>query len=266
MTNPPKLLQRIIILLIITCACYSSYSQVQISGTVYDRSQRFPMANVSVLSTSGSGTITDSLGRYQIRLASSDSISFSYLGKSTYKFAVKEIEFPSQFDMSIDIAIDSLPSVLVWPNNYRLDSLENRKEYQKVFDYGGGDYIDNVKSGRGGRMAMSAGFNFDMFFDGKSVRRMEAFQKRLIQEEQDKYIDHRFTPALVKRITALQAPALDTFMRQYRPSYDFLKATETDWDFYKYILESARFFVDIWKQEHPGIPPLADTVRMKSTN
>ncbi|MBS1915840.1 MAG: carboxypeptidase-like regulatory domain-containing protein [Bacteroidetes bacterium] len=246
------------------CISYLGNSQVQISGTVYDRSQRFPMANVSVMSTSGKGTVTDSLGKYQIRLSNSDSISFSYLGKSTYKFAVKEIEYPDQFDMSIDVAVDSLPSVLVWPKDYQLDSLENRKEYEKIFDYGGGEYLDRLKGGRGGKMAAGVGFNFDMFFEGKSVRRMEAFQKRLIQEEQDKYVDHRFTRALVKRITGMEAPALDTFMRQYRPSYDFVKSCEMDWEFYKYILESGRFFIDQWKQEHPDIKIQSDSI--KNTN
>jgi hypothetical protein len=226
---------------------------------VYDKSQRYPMANVSVISTSGSGTITDSLGRYLVKLSAADSISFSYLGKSTYKFAVKEIEFPDQFDMSLDVVVDSLPFVTVYQKNYRIDSLENRREYQKVFDYGGGDYIENMKTGRG-KSAMGVGFNFDMFFEGKSVRRMEAFQKRLIWEEHDKYVDHRFTRALVKRITGLQAPALDTFMRQYRPSYEFIQACETDWEFYKYILESSRFFVEMWRKDYPDIKPLADTI------
>lgn len=255
----PKLLQKLILICAAIFAWYTVFSQVQVKGTVYDKSQQFPMVGVSIISTSGKGTITDSFGRYEIRLSMADSISFSYLGKSTYKFPVKEIEYPLQFDMSLDVAVDSLPSVLVWPRTYQQDSIENRREYQKVFEYGGGDYVDKLKTGRGGKMSMGAGLSLDMLFDGKSVRRMEAFQKRLIQEEQDKYVDHRFTRALVKRITGLQPPALDTFMRQYRPSYDFVKACETDWEFYKYILESSRFFIDQWKQEYPYIKPQSDT-------
>jgi hypothetical protein len=249
---PPKYFP-VIALIYMLLACNSSFAQVPVQGTVYDRTQRFPMAGVSVMSTSGSGTFTDSSGRYFIRLSTLDSISFSYLGKSTFKFPVKDIEFPTQFDMSIDIAVDSLPSVLVWPKNYRLDSLENRLEYQKIFEYGGGDYVDKMKPGRGGKMAMGVGLNFDMFFSAKENRRMEAFQKRLIQDEQDKYVDHRFTRALVKRITGLEAPALDTFMVQYRPGYDFVKSCETDWEFYKYILESGRFFAEMWKHDHSEV-------------
>jgi hypothetical protein len=55
-------------------------AQVFINGTVYDRTQLYPMQAVSVMSTSGAGTYTDSLGRYHITLRSGDSLYFSYLG------------------------------------------------------------------------------------------------------------------------------------------------------------------------------------------
>lgn len=80
---------------------------------------------------------------------------------------------------------------------------------------------------------------------------MLAFQQRLEEEEKDKYIDHRFTKAIVKRVTGLKPPALDTFMRQYRPSYEFIQTCETEYEFYKYILEWSRFFEKDWKTTHP---------------
>jgi hypothetical protein len=182
------------------------------------------------MGTSGAGTATDSSGHYSIRLSSGDSIYFSYLGRNTAKFPVKGIPPGQEFDMSLQVAIDSLPSVYVRPKDYHMDSLENREEYRKIFDYGGPDYIDNMKVGKGGRMGMGVGLDFDMLFQGRQIRRMEAFQRRLVEEERDKYVDHRFTKSLVKRITGLQPPALDTFMRQYRPSYEFIQHCENDYE------------------------------------
>lgn len=236
--------------LLVIVACHNLVNaQVIVKGTVYDRTQLYAMPGVSVLSTSGIGTVTDSSGHYSIKLPTNDSIYFSYLGKSTSKFAVNDITYNLQFDMSLDISMDSLPSVYVSPNNYFMDSLANRKDYQKIFDYGGSRYIDNMKTNRRGGMGVS--LDMDMFFNAKESRRLIAFQQRLEQEEHDKYIDHRFTKALVKRITAMEPPALDTFVKMYRPSYDFLKTFTTDWEFYKYILEASRSFMDIWKEEHP---------------
>ncbi len=224
--------------------------QVEIKGTVYDRSQLYAMPGVSVMATSGAGTVTDSSGHYRIRLSTRDSLSFSYLGKGTAKFPVKNLDTDLPFDMSLQVDADTMTSVLVWSRNYREDSLTNRMEYQKVFNYGR-SYLDNMKMDhKGGGLGLGVGLDFDMMFDGGSHRRMLAFQKRLEEEEKDKYIDHRFTKALVKRVTGLEQPALDTFMREYRPSYEFLQTFETDYEYYKFISESAKYFSENWRKEH----------------
>lgn len=225
----------------------AALAQVEVTGTVYDQSQQFAMPGVSVVSTSGVGTTTDSLGRYRIKLPLTDSICFSYLGRSTVKFAVREMPAGHPFDMSLAVAVDSLPSVLVRSPDYRLDSLENRREYKKVFDYSP-NYVDNMKTKRGAGFGI--GLDLDMLFDGKANRRMLALQKRLEDEEQDKYIDHRWSRAIVRRVTGLEPPKLDSFMRQYRPSYSFIRSCETDYEFYKYIQEWGRFFEENWKVVH----------------
>jgi CarboxypepD_reg-like domain len=222
-------------------ACFGQIAsaQVQIKGTVYDKSQRYGLAGVSVIATSGRGTKTDSLGNYHISLSLEDSLYFSYLGKYTSKFPVRELNAGQPFNMSLEVGTDTLPAVFVRTRNYLEDSLETRREYKKIFDYQA-DYLNNLKAPKG--RGMGVGLDMDMLFDHKEVRRMEAFQKRLEDEERDNYIDHRFTPALVSRITGLEPPALDSFMRIYRPSYDFLKTFETDYEFYKYISDCGKFY------------------------
>lgn len=245
----PKLLQYSLIATLLILSGHMALGQVSIKGTVYDRSAQFALPGVSVMGTSGAGTVTDSLGHYSIRLPSGDSIYFSYLGRATTKFAVKDIPLGQEFDMALQVAVDSLPSVYVRPKDYHQDSAENREEYRKIFEYGGADYVTNMKSGKG--RSMGVGLNMDMFFEGRSIHRMEAFQKRLVEEERDKYVDYRFTKFLVKRITGLQSPALDTFMHQYRPSYEFIQGCENDYEYYKYISDWGKYFRELWKRDHP---------------
>jgi hypothetical protein len=220
-------------------------AQVLIRGAVYDRTEKFAMQGVSVLGTSGAGTVTDSSGHYQIRLAVSDSLYFSYLGKPTQKFPVRDISYPQEFDMSLPVGVDSLQAVFVRSKNYILDSLETRREYQKVFDYDGPEIFDSHPSGVG------FGFNFDLLFEGAKNRRMLAFQKRLLYDERENYVDHHFSKTLVRRITGLESPLLDTFMAQYRPSYDFIQGCYNDYEYYGYILRSSKYFMEAWKQDHP---------------
>jgi plasmid maintenance system killer protein len=217
--------------------------QVEVKGTVYDRSQLFAMPGVSVLGTSGAGTMTDSTGHYSIRLNSGDSIYFSYLGKFTTKFPVKRIAPGYPFNMSLAVNVDSLPLVVVRPKLYRYDSAENREEYRRVFDYQPDDPLGN---GNGG-----VGFNLDILFNGRKNRQMLALQRRLVEEERDKYIDHRFNKILVKKITGLKGAALDTFMRVYRPSYEFILGCENDYEFLKYIKDCGLYFSRTRKEEHP---------------
>jgi hypothetical protein len=225
------------------------FAQVDIRGTVYDQTQRFALPSVSVVSSSGGGTMTDSAGRYHLRVAVGDSIQFSYLGRMTSKFPVREIPVGVPFDMALAVAVDSLPAVLVRSPDYRQDSLENRREYRKVFDYEP-NYVTNLKAGNTRRAGFGVGLDLDMLLDPKANRRMLALQQRLEDEEQDKYVDHRWNRAMVRRITGLEPPKLDSFMRQYRPSYEFIKSCETDYEFYKYIREWGKFFNENWRVEH----------------
>ena len=89
---------------------------------------------------------------------------------------------------------------------------------------------------------MGFGVDFDMLLNPAKARRMEAFRDRLIWEEQNNYIDHRFSPGIVHKITGLEPPVLDSFMKFYRPSYEFLQTMTTEYEFYKYISDCAKFY------------------------
>ena len=229
----------IIILSILLLASGGDASaQVKISGTVYDISRGYPLPSVSVMTTSGNGTTTDSTGRYTINAHETDSIYFSFLNRPTAKFPIKAIPNIYQFDISLHVPVSELPAVKVMPRNYKMDSLQNRKDYAKAFDF--------QKPGIGVSTSPSgvAGLDLNEFinmFRFRYNRRMLAFQRRLMQEEEDKSIDHRFSRSIVRRITGLTGDSLIQFMTIYRPSYEFTQIS-TDYEFLEYIkLASAEY-------------------------
>ena len=124
-----------------------------------------------------------------------------------------------------------------------MDSLANRLENKKIFDF-----ESNYLSTPGG---FGVGVSFDAIFNAKRMARLERFRGFLIRQEQDKYVDHRFSKALVRRITGLTSPALDSFMVQYRPTYETIQSFETDYDYYSYIKACGQSFKSMWKQDHP---------------
>lgn len=210
---------------------------------MYDSSRNYPLEAVSVIATSGKGTTTNSDGFYELNVSEKDSVWFSYLGKPTVKFAVSKIPNLLEFDISLHVNATVLKEVKVRPRNYKLDSILNRKDYAKVFNYKKPTLKPSITS---------SGVGFDLneiinMFRVKRNRSMESFRQRLLQEEQDKFVDHRFNKALVRRLTQLNGQDLDSFMRVYRPSYYFTKLAG-DYEFQYYIKEALYRF-------HKGLPP-----------
>ena len=219
---------------------FSASAQIyKIRGVVYDSSKSYPLESVSVLSTSGRGTITNSDGFYEIEVAEKDSIWFSYLNKPTMKFSVLKISNPINFDISLRVSVPILREVKIRPRNYKFDSLQNRLDYAKIFNYEK-PKLKVVTPQYGG----AVGFDLDEIinmFRFKRNRSMASFQKRLLMDEQEKFVDYRFSKALVRRLTQLDGTALDSFMRLYRPSFMFTKFAG-DYDFQQFIKESFNRF------------------------
>lgn len=204
----------------------------RVSGYVYDSSRNYPLEAVSVISSSGHGTITNKDGRYTIEVLEKDSIWFSYLGKPTIKFPVLKIANTNEFDISLHVSVTTLKEVTIRPRNYRLDSIQNRADYAKVFNY----QKPKLKTVTP-QIGVGAGFDLDEIinmFRFKRNRSMLSFQRRLLQEERDKFVDHRFNKALVRRLTMLTGEALDSFMVMFRPSYLFTQQAG-DYEFQYYI-------------------------------
>lgn len=241
-----KVFQILVFLFFLVCLkTTTGFAQYKIRGTVYDSSRNYPLELVSVLTTSGRGTITNASGEYQIEVSEKDSIWFSYLNKPTVKFPVLKIANPFSFDISLQVSIPELKEVKIRPRNYKEDSVQNREDYAKVFNYR-----------RPGLKAVTpqygaaAGFDINEIinvFRFKRNRSILSFQKRLLAQEQEKFVDHRFNKALVRRLTGLDSTDLADFMQIFRPPY-FFTLGAGDYDFQKYIKDAAERF-------KKGLPP-----------
>lgn len=203
------------------------------------------MEAVTVLSTSGKGTVTNTEGFYEIEVSEKDSIWFSYLNKPTMKFPVINISNPMSFNISLQVNVPVMKEVKIKLKNYRQDSIQNRLDYAKIFNYEKPG-LKTVTPSYGG----AAGFDLDEIinmFRFKRNRSIASFQKRLILEEQEAFVTHRFSKQLVRRLIPLTGDALDSFMRVYRPSYLFTRYAG-DYDFQLYIKTAYNRYLK-------GLPP-----------
>lgn len=208
-------------------------AQVRVSGKVYDVTQRNPLEAVSVMSSSGGGTISDVNGHYTIIVNDKDSIWFSYLGKPTPKFPVATIINVQNFEVALHVNISDLKKVVVMPPSYKRDSIQNRLDYAKAFNFRRPNLESLTNISPSGGVGLDIN-EFIRMFQFRRNRRMELFQERLLREETEKYIDHRFSRALIIRITQLRGADLDTFIRWYRPTVEFTDSA-SEYEFQSYI-------------------------------
>ena len=219
-------------------------AQLTISGTVYDSSKVTPVKDVVVKSTEGTMTVTDSLGHYNIVATDRDSLTFTYRNKSTPRFSVKQIDNIGSFDISLRIRLPekfrTLKEVRVFSRSYQQDSIANREEYAKAFNYSRPGIGTNGADSYSG----TPGLDLDEFINIFRFRRnkqLKHLQNRLLEQEENNYINYRFNKTLVKRITHLDGQNLDTFMVRYRPDFLFTQNSSTV-NFYQYILNSSYQF------------------------
>ncbi len=222
-------------------------AQIQLSGTVYDSTKRNLVEGVQVICTCGTMSFTDSVGNYTIFVGEKDSVFFFFRNKPTQMFPVAAIKTTDQFDISINLFVPGrykqLKEIVVYGKTRRQDSIDNRVQYDKIFNYDkGGVRISNTapESGFGAGIDLNALVDVFRFRRNRSMLR---FQQRLIKEEQDRYIDYRFNKTIVQRLTTVkEGPALDKFMIEYRPEYELLTQI-LDIELYLYIQAAAKDFL-----------------------
>lgn len=234
-------LRRILLPVLFVCPLPLS-AQFLIKGTVYDNSRLNVVHGVHVVSTGGLFTITDTLGQYSLMAEPHDSLTFIFNGKPTRKFAVNDIPDIRGFDISLLVPVDarykSLKEVKVYSKTYRQDSIENRERYADIFNY--------EKPGLSTSMVPGGGVGADVnelinIFRFRRNKRLKAFRERLIEQEEEKYVYHRFSAHFVSRITGMEGAELDTFLVRYRPEYDFAR-NSSELVFNQYVLQAFYHF------------------------
>ena len=237
-----QLLRKILSFLIFICLTVTAVSQKWIAGTVYDVSRLNPVAGVLVKSSSGQFIYTDTAGTYKIPVRETDSLYFVYQDKPTLPFPVNEIQDPYQFDLSLKVSVpskySSLKEVRVFSKSHRQDSLENRMEYADVFNYDNPTLTTSV----GPDGAVGADINeLINIFRFKRKKRLKTFKWILEFQEEERYINYRFNPKQIQRITGLEKPLLDSFVTWYRPSYEFASVV-SEVEMNEYILAAFEQF------------------------
>ena len=225
----------LVIFVIAACLTTSSYSFAQKSdnkiGFLKDSTTQIPIVLASVTNLTTRETVmTSSAGKFSIAVKPKDILSFAAVGYYFDTLTVTQENSMGAIAAYLKPLGAYLGNVTVSSkglNRYQLDSMERRKEFlQGIAGY----MIPAVaKANSGAGIAL----NIDRFSKNeKKKRRAYAFYE---DNENEAYINYRFTPELVASLTGFKDDALQTFMQTYRPSNAWLRSNLTKEDLVYYI-------------------------------
>lgn len=219
--------------------------QVSIMGKVTDADSHAPLAEVSVINShSGTGTLTDSAGTYQLAAGDFDRIIFSFVGYLPDTVQVNALYIRQRIDVSLHKRKYNLEPVEIVGHkpDYRFDSLERRSWFSDALDQGKTRGLDAVNH------------PITALYDALSGRqkRLWRFQKDYQQYEEQQYVRSRVRPGQIEELFGLKGDSLEAFLLWYHPPYLYVRQL-TDYDL---LVEVKRAVALFRKTYRPG-PPLA---------
>lgn len=219
----------------------ASSQSIVISGLVKDSVTQEALSGATVYDkTSLTATQVDSSGYYSLSVHEGDELVYRYLGYRPVTYKVPGgstnifhiVEMASKREQLNAVTILGLTP-------YQADSADRIKDFKHYLDKPRYGLLSDMSAGTG----LGLSLNLDYFT--KESRRKRKFHKMFYQFEQDAFIDSRYTPQLVQKLTGLQGDSLTQFLYLFKPSYEFARYA-TDLEFWSWITMKYRLWI---KQE-----------------
>jgi hypothetical protein len=230
-----------LLLSIILFSGFAAFGQ-KISGMVIDKSSREPLAG-ALVSTGEKTVRTDKLGEFEINESyPADSLKISAPGYKTLIIAIsKTNEF---ITVNLEPKITNLNEVTIYGDkSFKKDSLANRQDFAKQFNYKGPRVIDAFTGGGNYVPGQLISINVLLLVQALTKKSTPEykFNKILLRDEHEQYVDEHFNRGSVSRVTSLHGDTLSVFLVEYRPSYEFVLKS-TDYDMEVYIKDCCKKF------------------------
>ncbi len=198
------------------------YSQVRVHGKITNVNSKLPItgANIKNIYT-GLGMSTDSTGKFSIECKPGELMEISHVSYNTARVRIKS-DINLFYNIILEPKSKKLQEAVIRDHslNYTVDSIATAEKYQLILAQPSFDDYD-LKNGIIGMLS-------------KQQRQKWAFIEMMNVWEKEKYIDYMFNEKKIARWTKMPPDMLESFMRRYRPSYDFVR-NSNQYTFMKYI-------------------------------
>lgn len=202
------------LLLLNLVALLPAQAQFMLRGRVVDSASQKGLAPVSIENMSThQGTFSTANGDFMLEVKPGDYVYFTYVGYKNRSVRVLAEDEGRLKIVSLSLKPVQLKDVTIYrgPTEYQKDSASRASIYKDAFEY------ERQKS------VMSPVTSLYQKFS-KKHRSMERFHEQILDMEQQKFIDTRYSPELVQALTRLSEEAVIPFMQQYPMEYEYARA------------------------------------------
>ena len=180
---------------------------------MFDSLTQVPLNPVSIENLqTHQGVTSNTDGTFSIEASIGDYIIFTQIGYNRKVVKLKASDNFSNIKVGMTLKTTSLKEVTIkrGPTEYQKDSLNRAEIYKDAFDY------QQQKSAFSPITSIYQKFS-------KKYKNLRKFQDQIIDMEQQKFIDTRYTPELVNALTKLVDEELASFINQYPMEFDYAR-------------------------------------------
>jgi hypothetical protein len=206
--------KKILFILILSCALGSiAQAQTMLYGVVLDSATNTPMSKVSINNlTSKDGVLTDFRGRFAIEVKDDQYLKISYVGYNWQSVHIDEVKNFDFLTIKLSFKKNILQDVTIERQLtlYQKDSLRRAELYKDVLEYKQEKSIEAPVSSL-----------YQQF--SKKYKDLRKFKQQAKDMERQNFIDTKYQPETVQKITGLEGDALAFFMNDHPMEYDFAR-------------------------------------------
>ena len=204
---------------------FNGHAQQFLTGKIFKNGSTEILVSVSIHNiTHQHFDLSEENGSYRIQAMPGDRVIFTMIGYRADTLTVTDDMLSGDYPVYLEPKAQTLQAVTVGSlSNYQLDSMARRNEYSWIYDHGKTPLFERDRKGADG-----VGVNIELFRNASAAdKQRERLKKRLLKEEQEYYVDSRYSREYIARLTHLQGDSLQKFVTLYRPSYDFCRKAAT---------------------------------------
>lgn len=222
------------------CAVQMVHGQdILVTGKVTGQESGYPLYPATITDLrSGTAAYADDSGRYRILTAGGDTLRVSYLGFYSRTFRVPAGLTRVTHDFQLTARTEKLKTLEVQAlTPYARDSLDRISTFSDYLSKPEVPGVRMMEHSRDPHSGIPAGLGITLHpftYFSRDEKRKRRFHRMYSEFERKAFVESRYTPRLVARLTGLSGDSLGMFLARYEPGYDFCRSA-TDLEFWSWI-------------------------------